>query len=123
VGITRLKPLPTIVESAWKVRSSELAARFGFSSWEAWASVGSGEAAVSDDVGKAGKGGLKVLFRDESGNPAGFLWMRGSGTEPVLRIMADLRGRNAEGEAYLLDWQKLSSGRVDDSVGNDSSIM
>lgn len=34
-----------------------------------------------------------------------FLWMRGSGTEPVLRIMADIDGGSAEDEAYLLDWQ------------------
>lgn len=91
---------------AWEARKGELKTRFGFHAWEAWASVGSGESGVSEDFCKAGSGGLKLLFRDASGAPAGFLWMRGSGTESVLRVMADLRGRNPEGEAYLLDWQR-----------------
>ncbi len=90
----------------WKARAAELGDRFGFASTQARASVGPGETEVSEDFGIAGKGGLKILFRDENGIPAGFLWMRGSGTEPVLRVMADLRGRDPEGEAYLLDWQR-----------------
>jgi len=54
----------------------------------------------------AQRGGLKIQFLDGTGEPAGFIWMRGSGTEPVFRIMADLRGTDREGEAELLDWQK-----------------
>jgi len=93
-------------ESSWGTRAAELLARFGFASWEAVASISSGEALVPEDFGKAGRGGLKLLFRDRSEAPAGFLWMRGSGTEPILRVMADLRGVNPEGEAYLLNWQR-----------------
>ena len=42
---------------------------------------------------------------DDSCKDIAFLWMRGSGTEPVLRIMADIDGGSSEDEAYLLDWQ------------------
>ncbi|NLJ45873.1 MAG: hypothetical protein GX430_04870, partial [Treponema sp.] len=90
----------------WEARRKELADRFSFVSWEARASVGSAEKDASRDFGAAGKGGLRIQFRDGSGLPSGFLWMRGSGTEPVLRIMADLRGRDPEGEAWLLEWQR-----------------
>ncbi len=90
----------------WESRRGELARSFGFVSWEARASAGSGERDATDDFGIAGRGGLRILFRDREGLPAGFLWMRGSGTEPVLRIMADLRGRDPEGETRLLEWLK-----------------
>ena len=90
----------------WETRRGELAERFSFFSWEAFASVGSQERDATKDFGAAGKGGLRIQFRDETGLPAGFLWMRGSGTEPVLRIMADLRGRDPEGESRLLEWQR-----------------
>lgn len=38
------------------------------------------------------KGGLQVFLQDDSGLDKGFLWMRGSGTEPVFRIMVDWSG-------------------------------
>lgn len=90
----------------WESRRVELERRFGFVSWEARASQGSGERDATGDFGAAGRGGLRIVFRDGKDRPAGFLWMRGSGTEPVLRLMADLRGRDPEGEARLLDWLK-----------------
>ena len=31
--------------------------------------------------------------------------MRGSGTEPVFRIMCDVKGDNAEMEKALLEWE------------------
>lgn len=36
------------------------------------------------------RGGLKVELVDGSGLARAFLWMRGSGTEPVFRVMADV---------------------------------
>jgi len=50
------------------------------------------------------RGGLKMLFTDSEGAARGFVWMRGSGTEPVFRIMADIKGKDSEGEALLLSW-------------------
>lgn len=52
------------------------------------------------------KGGLKILFRDKDENDIAYIWMRGSGTEPVFRVLADLKGDNREAEQYLLNWQR-----------------
>ena len=49
-----------------------------------------------------GRGGFKVELLDKRGRPRGFLWMRGSKTEPAFRIMADLAGGDPEDEAALL---------------------
>ena len=39
-----------------------------------------------------GKGGLQVFLCDEHEHAIGFLWMRGSGTEPVFRVVVDWKG-------------------------------
>ncbi|HUW41477.1 MAG TPA: phosphatidylglycerol lysyltransferase [Rectinemataceae bacterium] len=89
----------------WELRQPELKRRFGFISWEAFASRGEGESVASEDFGSAGKGGLRIVLQDEAGRPRAFLWMRGSGTESVFRIMADIEGGGPEDEEYLLSWQ------------------
>ena len=50
------------------------------------------------------RGGLKVLMMDRAGVARAFAWMRGSGTEPVFRVMADVEGVRPETEAMLLAW-------------------
>jgi phosphomannomutase len=52
------------------------------------------------------RGGFKIIFKDEKGLAVAFIWMRGSGTEPVFRVLADLRGENPELEDHLLQWHK-----------------
>ncbi|MEW5815183.1 MAG: phosphatidylglycerol lysyltransferase [Spirochaetota bacterium] len=52
------------------------------------------------------KGGLKILFYDKDGRDKAFIWMRASGTEPILRILADVEGDDLEAEAWLLDWHR-----------------
>lgn len=49
-------------------------------------------------------GGLKILLKDHRGQPKGFLWMRQSGTEPVLRVLVDIESTNPFHEEYLLNW-------------------
>ncbi|MFC1537654.1 phosphatidylglycerol lysyltransferase, partial [Gemmatimonadota bacterium] len=49
-----------------------------------------------------GRGGFKVLLTDRDGREKGFLWMRGSRTEPVFRVMADVAA-GPEQERYLLE--------------------
>jgi phosphoglucomutase len=49
-------------------------------------------------------GGLKVMLTDSNGLDVGFLWMRGSKTEPVFRIMVDIEGHRPELENELLQW-------------------
>jgi len=50
------------------------------------------------------RGGFKVLFSDNKGKEIGYIWMRGSGTEPVFRVLADVKGTDESLEKYLLDW-------------------
>ena len=52
------------------------------------------------------KGGFKIILKKLSGENAGFIWMRGSGTEPVFRVMADIEGSSRENEKYLLNWHR-----------------
>ena len=39
--------------------------------------------------------------------------MRGSGTEPIFRIMADIKGLSVEDEKYLVEWQGEMVRRAD----------
>jgi phosphomannomutase len=58
----------------------------------------------SDYRSGAQRGGFKVLFRDDQGIFKAYLWMRGSGTEPVFRVMVDVRGDDLSHEEALLKW-------------------
>jgi phosphoglucomutase len=88
----------------WEERRKELASRFGVASWEAFASRGQEETRVGADFAASGSGGLRIAFADQAGVPRAFLWMRGSGTEPVFRVMADVEGGGAADEEYFLAW-------------------
>jgi phosphoglucomutase len=94
----------TLFAGEWRKREAELKARFGVSSWEAFATNGQTEIRVGADFAASGRGGLRIALADESGRPRAFLWMRGSGTESVFRVMADVEGGKAADEEYLLDW-------------------
>lgn len=59
------------------------------------------------------KGGLKILFRNGRKEAVAYIWMRGSGTEPVFRILADVNGDNRKAEEYLLNWQRNMIARAD----------
>lgn len=59
------------------------------------------------------RGGLKIQFKDREARPRAFIWMRGSGTEPVFRILADVYGANPELEEKLLAWQRSMIQRAD----------
>ena len=51
-------------------------------------------------------GGLKIIFSDTNGKDTDFIWMRGSGTEPVFRILADCSGSDNKRETWLLNWHR-----------------
>lgn len=89
----------------FKMKQGELAERYGIVSWKAMASNGIAEKDASTDFSTSGNGGLRIVLSDSEGRPKAFIWMRGSGTEPVFRIMADVAGGTSEDEAYFLDWQ------------------
>lgn len=49
------------------------------------------------------KGGLKLVFKNKNLEPIAFTWMRGSGTEPVFRILVDCKSINTKLYDYLLE--------------------
>ena len=92
-------------EADWKKKSAELKKKYGIESWEAVITKGTVETCGVKDFSKSEKGGLKVLFKDKDSKPIAFIWMRGSGTEPVFRIMCDVKGNKPDMEKALLEWE------------------
>ena len=92
-------------EADWKKKSADLKKKYGIESWEAVITKGTVETCGVKDFSKSEKGGLKVLFKDKDSKPIAFIWMRGSGTEPVFRIMCDVKGDKPDMEKSLLEWE------------------
>jgi phosphoglucomutase len=92
-------------EADWEKKKDELKKKYGICSYEAVITNGTKETRDVSDYSLSGKGGLKIIFKDEAGQNVAFIWMRGSGTEPVFRIMCEVRGDNAEEEKALLEWE------------------
>jgi phosphoglucomutase len=94
----------------WEKKRRELLEKYGISGWEAIAYNGMNENHSIGSFSEAGRGGLKIEFTGTSkfngkdGEKTAFIWMRGSGTEPVFRIMADAECTEAERE--LIEWQR-----------------
>ena len=93
----------------WEAKKKHLE-KYGISGWEAIAYNGLEERRGIGSFGEAGRGGLKIEFTGTPGfsgkarEKKAFIWMRGSGTEPVFRIMAD--AEDAEAERELIEWQR-----------------
>jgi phosphoglucomutase len=51
-------------------------------------------------------GGLKLQLEDPDETPRGFLWFRGSKTEPLMRLMVDLEGDDREAHRKLMAWHR-----------------
>ena len=102
-----------IFAEEWKARSAELKDRFGICAWTAYATNGQSETRVGGDFAASGRGGLRIALADEAGRPRAFLWMRGSGTESVFRVMADVEGGKAEDEQYLFSWHEAMVRKAD----------
>lgn len=88
----------------WEKEKNRLRSVRNIASWTAIANNGTRQTVGLADFGISGKGGLKIQFFDPQGEPAAYIWMRGSGTEPVFRILADARGADVSFERELLDW-------------------
>jgi phosphoglucomutase len=92
----------------WEGKKDELKT-YGIYSWEAIAYNGLNEKRNPAKFGEAGKGGFKISLKDGTGRETAFIWMRGSATEPVFRIMADTEDFDKKGsqlERFLLDWHR-----------------
>lgn len=57
-------------------------------------------------------GGLKIELLNGEGAVVGFLWMRGSGTEPIFRVAAELKGKDPRGMKFLLEWLREMVGSL-----------
>ncbi|MDA3851676.1 MAG: phosphoglucomutase, partial [Spirochaetaceae bacterium] len=99
-------------------RQRELSQRWGIVKWREWNYEGIESKEGMGPFYRSGaeKGGLKIELLDRQNRIQCYLWMRGSGTEPVFRIMADSRGEDAEREEYLLSWQRSLIERADESA-------
>jgi phosphoglucomutase len=90
----------------WEERKDYLHTRYGITAWSATAFVGMEEKRGLSQFGDAGRGGLKILFSTKTGHVPACIWMRGSGTEPVFRVMADVEGSDKRMERDLIEWQR-----------------
>ncbi|MDA3949410.1 MAG: phosphatidylglycerol lysyltransferase [Spirochaeta sp.] len=52
------------------------------------------------------RGGFRVVFFDEHGVDRAAVWMRGSGTEPVFRVLADCEGDDTALLDRLISWHR-----------------
>ncbi|MDC7224110.1 MAG: phosphatidylglycerol lysyltransferase, partial [Spirochaetales bacterium] len=92
----------------WEARREELARRYHITGWEERNMEGTEERIGTGPQTRTGaeKGGFKILFHNKEGRHTDYIWMRGSGTEPVFRVLADCEGNDPEREAYFLAWHK-----------------
>ena len=95
-----------IFEEEWNCKKSELSSKYNIEGYEAIGTNGTEETRNLSDYSKNGKGGLKILFTDKNKMPLAYIWMRGSGTEPVFRVLCDVKGNNSAEEHELLDWER-----------------
>ncbi len=95
-----------IFEEEWQTKKSELREKYGIENYQAIGTNGTEESPNLTDYSKNGKGGLKILFSDKDKSPLAYIWMRGSGTEPVFRVLCDVKGDKPDMERALLDWER-----------------
>lgn len=92
-------------EESWEQKKCQLKNDFGICSYQVICNNGTKETKDVTDYSISGRGGLKLLFKNCNEEPIAFIWMRGSGTEPVFRILCDVKGINPQMEATLLEWE------------------
>ncbi|MDR0525618.1 MAG: phosphatidylglycerol lysyltransferase [Spirochaetaceae bacterium] len=96
----------TIFLRSWEERKEELRVRYGINGWTPACYNGMEERRGITRFGEAGKGGLKIAFCGDAGREKAWIWMRGSATEPVFRVMADAEGSDTALERDLIEWQR-----------------
>jgi phosphoglucomutase len=88
----------------WEERKESFRVKHGITGWEAAAYNGTEERRGIVRFGDAGRGGLKIYFTGSEGVHIASIWMRGSATESVFRIMADAEGQDRRFERDLVEW-------------------
>ncbi|MCR5621750.1 MAG: phosphoglucomutase [Treponema sp.] len=102
-----------VFREEWEAKNDELEAIYAFSSYEADTTNGTEEVKNVSNWNN-GKGGLKVRFLDKDGWTRAFIWMRPSGTEPVFRILCDVKGDEPAAERSLLRWESSMLRKADE---------
>ena len=112
-----------IFRRQWSLHKDELRRKYGFTRWTEFNNEGgeSRRGMGAEYRSGAESGGLKIVFSDSRGEDAGFLWMRGSGTEPVFRVMAEIRGVSPAGEEALVMWQRGMTSAADCAASSPDS--
>ncbi|MDR2501009.1 MAG: phosphatidylglycerol lysyltransferase [Treponema sp.] len=100
----------------WEERKEYLESRYGLCRWEAAAYQGMEERRGIARFGEAGKGGLRIIFSNKAGIETACIWMRGSATEAVFRIMADAEGPDRRLERDLIEWQRRMVIKADSAL-------
>ena len=93
----------------WEEKKGDFLSRYGICEWEVIAYNGIEERRNIPRFGETGSGGLKIEFQGEGKTKLAFIWMRGSATENVFRIMADVSGKadsSGDLERNLIKWQR-----------------
>ena len=115
------KAYQQVFESEWETKKQELKEKYGICSYTAISNNGTKQTDDIKDYSISKKGGLKILFKDEAGKAIAYIWMRGSGTEPVFRVMCDIKGNKPKKEAELLEWHSKMIAEAD-SLAKDRKI-
>ena len=101
-------------ERSFASDSEGFVGKYSITSWSASLTNGTKEVSRAKDFSKSGTGGLKILFYENgSQTPSSFIWMRPSGTEPVFRILCDVKGSDAQKERDLLSWETMLLRKAD----------
>ena len=104
-----------IFAEEWENNKDYLKKQMGITDWEAVNYMGNSAITGTgpESRNKSITGGLKIIFKNAENRETGFIWMRGSGTEPVFRVLADIEGKNRENERFLIEWQRRMIEKAD----------
>ncbi len=98
--------LQKIFLNEWKMRKLNLFEKYDVANYKVFSYIGTKTIEVTDDFSKETEGGLKIVFYDRQSKAVASIWMRQSGTEPVFRLMADIKNGTEEDEKTLVNWEK-----------------
>lgn len=103
-----------LLQSDWEMRKTELSA-MGIHSFTIFQTEGTN---CYEGMGEAYRhglysGGYKVALKNRDGVITDYLWMRGSKTEPVFRVVVDCQGDDENRYEYLLAWHRSMIERAD----------
>lgn len=99
----------------WNQHLEEMEAIYGITSYKTILTNGTKERFVTpEESWNNGNGGLKIMFYYEENHPFGYIWMRPSGTEPVFRILCDIRGDEFAAERSMLRWETSMIKKADE---------